>query len=166
VRRYVLLGAAVVVAMLFSRELSLSLPILGIGPDLAVLVVAGFAMGERPRVAATAGFSVGLLRDLLLTTPRGLSALSYAVVGYLVAQLPVPRGVGQVVGVFAGCTLLSQALYGLGAVFLSGPVDASPVPRMLLITTVYNVLLSPLLLPLLNRVVKVDGRSRVGSEIT
>jgi rod shape-determining protein MreD len=163
VRRYALFAIASVVAILVSSELALSLPILGIGPDLLVLVVAAFAIGERQRTAAIAGFSVGLIRDLLLTTPTGLSAFSYAVTGYGVALIGVPRGVGPVVGMFAGATALSQLLYGLGSVFLGPQVDASPLPRMVFVTTAYNALLSPLLMPLLSRVVRVES-AQVGVE--
>lgn len=151
-----LFAFAVVVAMLISSELSLSLPLFGVGPDLVVLVVASFAIGERPRQAAIAGFAAGLFRDMLLATPAGLSAFAYAVVAYVVALLGVPRGVGPVVGTFAGATFASQLIYGLGAVMLGQDINASPLPRMLIITTAYNALVSPLLMPLLRRVVRAE----------
>lgn len=162
-RRYLLFGIASILALLVSSELTLSLPLFGMGPDLLVLVVAAFAIGERPRTAALAGFIVGFLRDLLLTTPAGLTAFGYAVSAYGVALIGVPRGVGPVVGTFAGATFLSQLLYGLGAIFLGPQVDASPLPRMLLVTTAYNALVSPLLMPLLRRVVRVES-AQVGAE--
>jgi rod shape-determining protein MreD len=143
--------------MLVSSEISLSLPLFGIGPDLLVLVIAGFAVGERPRNAATAAFLAGLFKDLLLGTPTGLSSFAYATVAYFVAQIGVPRGVGPVVGTFAAATFVSQLLYGLGAMLLGPQVDASPLPRMLIVTTAYNALVSPLLMPLLNRVVRVEA---------
>ena len=73
-----------------------------------ILVVAAFAIGERPRTAAIAGFASGFVRDLLLTTPTGLSAFAYAATAYGVALIGVPRGVGPVVGMFAGATFVSQ----------------------------------------------------------
>lgn len=162
-RRYFLFALASITALLVSGELALSLPILGIGPDLLILVVAAFALGERPRTAAFAGFAVGFVRDLLLTTPTGLTAFAYAMTAYGVALIGIPRGVGPVVGTFAGATFLSQLLYGLGAVFLGPQVDASPLPRMLIVTTAYNALLSPLLMPLLSRVVRVEGATVTGT---
>jgi rod shape-determining protein MreD len=156
-RRYIVFTIAAVLALLVSSELTLSLPLLGMGPDLLILVVAAFAIGERPRSAAMAGFAAGLLRDMLLTTPKGLSAFAYAVTAYGVALIGIPRGVGPVVGTFAAATFASQLLYGLGAVFLGPQVDASPLPRMLFVTTAYNALISPLLMPLLSRVVHVEG---------
>jgi rod shape-determining protein MreD len=161
VSRQILFAIATVVAVLLSSELALSLPMLGIGPDLVVLVVVAFAIGERPRTAAIAGFAAGLLRDLLLITPRGLSAFAYAATAYGAALAGVPRGVLPTVGLFAGATFASQLLYGLGAVFLGPHIDPSPLPRMLLITTAYNALISPLLMPVLSRVVRVDGKVQV-----
>ena len=155
--RYVLFAVSCLFAMLLSSELTLSLPLQGIGPDLLILVITAFAVGERPRTAAMAAFSVGFVRDLLLSTPRGLSAFAYALTAYGIALVGVPRGVGPVLGVFAGATLVSQLIYGLGAVFLGPQVDASPLPRMLIVTTAYNALVLPLLMPLLSRVVRAEG---------
>lgn len=155
--RYALFAIASMFAIVVSSELALSLPLQGIGPDLLILVVTAFAIGQRPRTAALAAFSVGFLRDLLLTTPRGLSAFAYAVTAYGISLVGVPRGVGPVLGVFAGATLVSQLIYGLGAVFLGPQVDASPLPRMLLVTTAYNALVLPLLMPLLSRVARAEG---------
>lgn len=160
--RYVLFAFAATISILVTSELTLSLPLLGIGPDLLILVVASYAIGERPRTAAIAGFAAGLARDLLLTTPTGLSAFAYAATAYGVALAGVPRGVGPVVGMFAAATFAAQLLYGVGAVFLGPQVDPSPLPRMLVVTTAYNALLSPLLMPLLRRVVRVDGGVQTG----
>lgn len=160
--RYLLFAIVASVATLVSGELALSLPIAGIGPDLIILVVVAFAIGERPRTAAIAGFGAGLLRDLLLTTPKGLTAFAYAVTAYGAALAGVPRGVGPVVGLFAAATFGSQLIYGVGAVFLSRDVDSSALPRMLIVTTAYNALVSPLLMPILRRVVRADSGVSTG----
>lgn len=159
--RWVLFTVAATVAILASGELALSLPLAGMGPDLIILVVVAFAIGERPRRAAVAGFAVGLVRDLLLTTPKGLSAFAYAVTAYGAALAGVPRGVLPVVGLFAAATFASQLLYGLGSVFLGPQIDPSPLPRMLFVTTAYNALISPLLMPLLRRVVRAESGAPV-----
>lgn len=164
-RRFSLFAVAVVVATLLSTELKLSLPLFDIGPDLVILVVTAFAIGERPRTATVAAFAAGLFRDLLISTPAGLSAFAYAVPAYVVAQLGIPRQIGPIVGVFAGATFFSQLLYGFGAVFLGPQVNATPLPRMLFVTTAYNALISPLLMPVLNRIVRAEGSSQIGSEV-
>lgn len=155
-KRYVLFGAASLAALLISGELALSLPIAGIGPDIGIIVLAAFAVGDRPRNAAVAGFIVGFARDLLITTPAGLSALAYSVTAYVVALVGVTRSAWAVVALVAGATASSQLIYGLGAVMLGPQVDPSPLPRMVLVTTAYNALISPLLMPLLRRVIQTD----------
>ncbi len=81
-RRYVVFAIACVLALLLSRELTLSLPMVGMGPDLLILVVAAFAIGERPRTAATAGVRRRVsCATCCSMTPTGLSAFAYAVTG-------------------------------------------------------------------------------------
>jgi ACR3 family arsenite efflux pump ArsB len=45
---------------------------------------------------------------------------------------------------------------------LGQEIHASPLPRMLIVTTAYNALVSPLLMPLLRRVVRAET-SPIGS---
>jgi rod shape-determining protein MreD len=62
--------------------------IAGVAPDLMVLIpiVAGLTAG--PERGAAFGFACGLAVDLVVqTTPLGLSALSFSVVGYTVGVL-------------------------------------------------------------------------------
>jgi rod shape-determining protein MreD len=153
-RRNVIFAVAAFVALLASSELALTVPILGIGPDLAIIVLAAYAIGERPRTAATAGFALGLARDLLLTTPKGVGALAYALTAYAVALLGMSRSAPAVIGTVVGATLMSQLIFGLGAVLLAPQLDASPLPRVILVTTAYNALVAPLLMPLLRRVIQ------------
>ncbi len=56
-------------------------------PDalLLIAVVAGLIAG--PERGAIVGFSAGLLADLFLQTPLGLSALAYCLVGFAVGSL-------------------------------------------------------------------------------
>lgn len=159
-RRHVVFAGLSFVALLASGELAYSLPIRAIGPDLAIIVVAAFAIGERPRSAAIAGFGVGLARDLLLTTPKGVGALAYALTAYGVALLGMSRSAWAVIGTVVGATLTSQVLYGVGAVLLGPQVDASPLPRVIFVTTAYNALVSPLLMPLLRRVITPEGATQ------
>jgi rod shape-determining protein MreD len=147
-------------ALLASGELALTLPIAGIGPDVTIIVLAAFAIGERPRAAATAGFALGLARDLLLTTPKGVGALAYALTAYVVALLGMSRSAPAVIGTVVGATLMSQLLYGIGAALLGPQVDAHPLPRVILITTAYNALVAPLLMPLLRRVIQPEAAAQ------
>lgn len=155
----VLLFVAAFTALLVSRELALSLPILGVGPDLLIMVVVAAAVGEQPRTAAVVAFMAGFLRDLdpQSTSPAGLSALAYAVTAYAVALVGAVRGIWVYVGLVAGATFVSQLLHGLGTVFLAQQAQVGPLPRVLLVTTFYNTLLAPLLMPLLRRILSPEG---------
>lgn len=63
------------------------LRIFGAGPDIMLLlaVVAGIVGG--PRVGALFGFAAGIVLDLFLETPMGLSALVFCIVGYAVGNI-------------------------------------------------------------------------------
>jgi rod shape-determining protein MreD len=162
VRRYGIFFLACFSAVLLSAELAFSLPIAGIGPDLLILVLASFAMAEEPRSAAIAGFAAGFLRDLLLSSPAGLSAFAYALTAYAVSLAGVARGVWAYLGLVAGATFVSQTLFGLGTILLGQTVDASPLPRVIAVTTGYNALLAPLLMPLLRKVALVQRAGAAG----
>jgi rod shape-determining protein MreD len=157
VRRFAVYLLACFTALLLSSELALSLDIGGVGPDLLVIVVAAFAIGMPPRMAAWYGFSAGLLRDLLLVTPKGVSAFAYAVTAYGAALVGDVRGAWVFTGLVAGATVLSQVIYGVGTFLLGQTVDISPLPRLVFITTVYDALLAPLLMPILRRIATVEG---------
>ena len=73
----VLLTALVLQAAVVSR-----LDVFGAHGDLLVLVPVTAALTVGPERGAVAGFAAGLAVDLLVTTPFGLTALSYCLVGY------------------------------------------------------------------------------------
>lgn len=150
-RRWTVFALAVFTAVLVSSELGLSLPIFGVAPDLLIVVVVSWAIGAQPRTAAIMGFTVGLVRDLLLTSPKGLSAFAYALTAWLVAAVGPFRGVWAFVGVVAVATMVSQTLYGLSASLFSENIDLGALPRVVLVSSAYNALLAPLVMPLLRR---------------
>lgn len=59
----------------------------GVVPDVMVLAVAVVAAREGAEVGAGFGFAAGVLIDLFLEVPVGLSALSYTLVGYGIGTL-------------------------------------------------------------------------------
>jgi rod shape-determining protein MreD len=73
----VLLSALVVQAALIGQ-----LDIFGARGDLLILVPITAALTVGPERGAIAGFVAGLAVDLLVTTPFGLTALTYSLVGY------------------------------------------------------------------------------------
>ena len=73
----VLLSALVVQWAVVAR-----LDLFGAHGDLLILVPVAAALTVGPERGAVAGFAAGIAVDLLVTTPFGLTALTYCLVGY------------------------------------------------------------------------------------
>jgi rod shape-determining protein MreD len=115
-RRWPVLRAAAVLvaALLLQITLVSDLRVAGaVGDLLLVVVVAAGLTGGADR-GVTYGFAAGLLYDLALDTPFGLTALTYALVGYAVglAGSALVRTSGWwPVGVAAVAGLVQATLY-------------------------------------------------------
>lgn len=147
----------------------------GAAPNLALLAAIFIAI-NAPRDAALLGcFGIGLLHDLLTQQPLGLFALSYGLVGLIVAgsnqaihrEHPVTQFAMALLGaaVVAVVVLLQGWVHPRGAaetVWVGGSgltpatqaslaaVRASPVTEI--IRALYTALLAPVVLGLLHRV--------------
>jgi rod shape-determining protein MreD len=138
--------------------------LLGVVPDLGLLVALAVGYYEGPEAGAIVGFTTGLGFDLFLETPLGLSALSYAIVGYGIGVFESglfrsPRWLPSVLGGLGG---LAGGLLFLGIGVLVG-VDA--VKGVQGITTVaaaalYDALLAPFVFLLVRRVLGSENRVR------
>jgi rod shape-determining protein MreD len=149
----VLLTAIVLQAAVVSR-----LDVFGAHADILVLVPIAVALVDGPERGAMAGFVAGLAVDLLSTTPFGLTALSYSVVGFVVGAfqhgvlrasvaLPVASAVlGAALGV---------ALWALTATVIGqeGLLDG----ELLVVTAVVAVCAGLLVMPAVRIARWVDG---------
>ena len=129
----VLLTAIVLQAAVVSR-----LDIFGAHADLLVLVPIAVALVDGPERGAMAGFVAGLAVDLLSTTPFGLTALAYSVVGFVVGTfqhgmlrnsvvLPVVSAMlGAALGVVTAVVSVSAGLLVKPAVRIARWVDRAP----------------------------------------
>lgn len=98
--------------VLHTTLFSAGLRIFGVVPDLLLVLTIAFAYSMGPERGAAFGFIAGLSIDLFLSTPMGLSALSFAVVGYGVGVVgsglvrtsrwtaPIMGGLGGLAGGF------------------------------------------------------------------
>lgn len=141
------LTAAVLQATVVNR-----LPLPGAGPDLVLLVVIAIALVVGPTAAAVIGFSAGLLVDLMppTATEVGRWALVLCVVGYLAGQIELDarRPVWTVMGAVAGLSALAVLLFaGLGLLFGDERIEASVVGATALSTVLYDLLLTPFVIP-------------------
>lgn len=122
----------------------------GARPDVVVLIAiaAGFAAG--PRSGAITGFAAGLVFDLFLATPLGLSALVYTVVGHAVGSfsagiLRTSWWIAPVVTAAASAAaMLGYA--AVAAVFGEAPFQGPPISAIIMVVTLVNAALAPLAL--------------------
>lgn len=144
-------AALVLVAALVLQSAVVShLTIFGATGDLLILVPVTAALTVGPERGAIAGFAAGVAVDLLVTTPFGLTALSYCLVGYAIGAfqdgvlraswfLPVVAAVG---GAALGTTFWVLAATVVGE---EGLLEAELGRVLLAVSLVAGLLVLPAL---------------------
>jgi rod shape-determining protein MreD len=138
----VLAGTLVVHLTLLSR-----LRIDDVRPDalLLVAVMAGLIAG--PERGAVTGFCAGLLADLFLQAPFGLSALAYCLVGFAVGSLQsgILRAAWWIpVVTAAGASVAGVVLFGVLGAMVGQPEFVSPrLPIIAALVGLMNAALAP-----------------------
>jgi rod shape-determining protein MreD len=149
------LGFVVIICVVLQTTLFTHLRIDGVAPEVGLVAVLAVAYYDGAESGAWFGFVMGLSIDLFLTTPLGLSALSYAITAYGVgvfqagmvrrppAIAPLLGGIGGFVG---GLVFLA-----IGAVVgESGFLSLSSL-KAVAISAVYDALIAPIVFPLVRR---------------
>jgi rod shape-determining protein MreD len=118
--------------------------------DIMLLLVLAAGMVAGPRDGALCGFFIGVVYDLMLRTPFGLSALAYALIGYAAGYLQAvvssaPWWIGMLI--MGAASAVSVAIYALiGTVFgLRDSVNFHLVTVMLVVGVVNLLLAVPAL---------------------
>ncbi len=164
-RRVLTWIAVVVTALLLQSTIFAQLKLAGAKPELLYLVTIVLAVLEGPSSGAIGGFSAGMAQDFMLNQPKGITALTLTLVGYVVGTArhyittPSPALPTLLVGAGTAAGLL---FYGFVS-FLLGelPVGFLFLLRVSLLSAVYNALLTPLLFPLLRRVAERSRPQKV-----
>ena len=136
----------VFVFVLVQQTLMLDLRTGGIHPDILVLlpIVAGLVGG--PSSGASMGFGAGLVADLFLPTPFGLSALVGCLIGYTVGitTLALDRTAWWLPPVVAfGASALYEVIYAvLGSVLGQPQMIHVDLTRVVLVVAVVNAVLA------------------------
>jgi rod shape-determining protein MreD len=165
VRRTLAWAAVVVTALLLQSTVFSQVKLAGAKPELMYLVTIVLAMLEGPNSGAVAGFTAGMAQDFLLNDPKGITALSLTLLGYVVGTVrqfittPSPALPTILVGAGTAAGLL---FYGFVA-FLLGrlPGDVWFLLRVAFLSAIYNALLTPLLYPVLRRVAESSRTTKV-----
>jgi len=80
--KILLKGAIIVVALVIQLTLINSVTILGLKPDLIMVVVVVFSLLKGEKEGAISGFASGLLQDIFSTSLLGINALAKTVIGF------------------------------------------------------------------------------------
>lgn len=151
-----LLTLVVTLAVTLQVALFPALAVNGVVPNLALLVVVAAALVRGPEFAAVIGFLSGLAIDLAPPADHvaGRWALALVVVGYLAGRVRHDAGSSALAAVI---TVAASSFVGTSVFALSGMVLADPaVPigealAVIPVAVVYDVVLTPFVLPLMMR---------------
>ena len=80
--KILLKGAIIVVALVIQLTLINSVTILGLKPDLIMVVVVVFSLRNGEKEGTISGFASGLLQDIFSTGLLGINALAKTVIGF------------------------------------------------------------------------------------
>jgi len=163
VRRTLLLLAVIVSALLLQTTVFADVLLLGAKPELLYLLTIAFAFLDGPSAGAISGFAAGMAEDFFLNQPKGITALTLTLLGYgvgMLRQYVVSPSPVFPVFLVAGGTFSGVVFFGIVS-FLLGQLDVSTLYliRVAALSALYNAILTPLLFPVLRRVVE-GSRSR------
>lgn len=124
----------------------------GVVPNLALLVVVAAALVRGPQYAAVLGFVAGVVIDLAPPADHvaGRWALALVLVGYLAGRVrqEVRPTASAVVLTVAACSFLGTSVFALFGLLLRDPVvPVADMVEVILIAVVWDVLLTPFVLP-------------------
>jgi rod shape-determining protein MreD len=145
-------AALVVVALVFQVAVFPHLAWEGIVPNFCLLVVVAAALVRGPAFAATLGFVSGLMLDLAPPADHvaGRWALALVVVGYVAGLMRQDTRLAPttVVATVAASSFVGTSVYALsGLVLGDAVVGVGELVRVVLVALLWDVLLTPLVLP-------------------
>jgi rod shape-determining protein MreD len=113
---------------------------------LALTVAAGLTGG--PNKGAIVGFAAGLIFDIFLATPLGLSAFAYCLTGYLVGLVEnaLVRTAWWISILFtAGGVAFGTTLYVVvGELLGQSELFTEDYPKVIIVVSLYSALFAPL----------------------
>jgi rod shape-determining protein MreD len=134
-------------SLLFQTTVLARIRFFGVMPDFILLVAVAGGITAGPTRGATLGFASGMLIDLFLPTPLGLSALVFTLVGYGVgvANTGVLRSAWYIpVLTAAGASVAGVVLYALIGSVLGEQMITGHLVTIAAVVGVSNAVLAPL----------------------
>jgi rod shape-determining protein MreD len=128
----------------------------GVVPNLALLVVVAAALVRGPEFAAVLGFLGGLALDLAPPADHvaGRWALALVVVGYLAGRVreDASSSAGSAILTVAASSFVGTSIFALSGMLLHDPsIPVTEALRVIPVAVLYDVLLTPFVLPLVMR---------------
>ena len=154
--RGVALGALVCAAVVLQTVVFRYVAIDGVVPDLVLVLVVVVAIVRGPEFAAVLGFGAGLLVDLAPPADHvaGRWALALVVVGYLAGRVRHDASTSAIAAVVAvaASSFVGTSVFALSGMVLQDPaVPVAEALGVVPVAVVYDVLLTPFVLPLMMR---------------
>lgn len=146
-------AAMLIIALAIQSTVLAQVTILGVVPNLVLVVIVVLAYLDGERVGVVLGFFGGLLLDLQLEQAIvGLSALVYTLLGYGVAavrRLSSKESVWTPVLVVVGASTIAEFGYaGLSIILGREWVALATTAKRAGLVVLYNTLLTPFVFPL------------------
>ncbi|HVM12186.1 MAG TPA: rod shape-determining protein MreD [Actinomycetota bacterium] len=164
-RRSLAWTAVVVTALLLQSTAFAQIKLLGAKPELMYLLTVVIAMLEGPASGTISGFAAGMGQDFLLHQPKGITALTLTLLGYVVGmirQYIVTPSPALPVVLVAAATFVGVLFYGLLS-FLLGQLTVGFLflLRTAFLSAIYNAVLTPILYPVIRRVAEASRPKKV-----
>jgi rod shape-determining protein MreD len=158
-----LLLAAVVLQVTFFPHLAYD----GVVPNLVLLVVVAAALTRGAEFAMTLGFFGGLLIDLAPPADHvaGRWALALVVAGYLAGRVRQDAGQSAIASIatVAATSFAATSVFALSGLLLQDEsVSVAQALRVIPVSVLYDVLLTPLVLPLMIKIFRRTQPHEVG----
>ena len=147
-----LVAAALVVQAVVFRYVSVD----GVVPNLVLVIVIAAGIARGPQFASVLGFCAGILLDLAPPADHvaGRWALALVAVGYVAGLMrqDTRASASTVVATVATSSLVGTSVYALSGIVLGDAVSgAGDLARVGLVALLWDVLLTPLVLPAVMR---------------
>ncbi len=140
-------------ALLLQTTLLVKLRVFGVMPDFMLLVAVAAGITAGPVRGATLGFVSGMVIDLFLPTPLGLSALVFTLVGYGVgvANTGVLRSAWYIPVLTAGAaSMAGEVLYAVVGSVLGEQMVNGHLATIAVVVGVTNAVLAPVAVKLVD----------------
>jgi rod shape-determining protein MreD len=168
IARVAAVSALLVVGFALQTTVLTRATLLGVIPQVLLVVILSLAFTDGERVGVVAGFFGGLLIDLRLEDPSalmGLTALIYTIVGYgvgSVRRFTTSESVWMPVFVVAIASAIVEASYaGLSIILGQQGVSLAFTAKAAGLVVLYNTLLTPFIFPVVRRVAERFRPERV-----